>query len=66
MEDPAFADNAPHYALHVTYWKDSVVSDRIGGRVAYPVAYSLIQAQYAKAIRRYRQANRLNTAFVTV
>ncbi len=48
VEDPAYA-GATGYALRATYWKDS----RLPGRVdpAYPVTYTLVQAQAIAALR---------------
>lgn len=47
-EDPANC-GASRYALRATYWKDS----RLPGRVdlAYPIAYALVHAQTAAALR---------------
>lgn len=51
VEDPAFAD-APHFALNVSYWKDSVILDRETGEPAYPVVYTLAHVQNMHAIRK--------------
>ncbi len=48
VEDPAYA-GATGYALRATYWKDSQLPGRIDP--AYPVTYSLVQAQAVAAFR---------------
>jgi glycogen debranching enzyme len=49
-EDPIFCGcRARHYALKATYWKDSGLPGREDPY--YPVAYTLVQAQTASALR---------------
>jgi glycogen debranching enzyme len=43
------------YALLVTYWKDSALSDRVRGIPAYPIVYTLVQAQYLCAARSFKR-----------
>lgn len=47
-EDPRFC-GAVRYMAHATYWKDSHLPAR--RRLQYPVAYTLVQAQTAAALR---------------
>jgi len=51
VEDPAFC-GASRYALRATYWKDSHLPGR--DDPAYPVVYSLAQAQAIAALRAAR------------
>jgi len=48
VEDPTYS-GASGYALHATYWKDSQLPQR--GDPAYPVTYTLVQAQAVAAFR---------------
>ncbi len=48
VEDPAYT-SASQYALRATYWKDSCLPGRIDP--AYPVTYTLVQAQAVAAFR---------------
>lgn len=48
VEDPTYS-GASGYALRATYWKDSQLPQR--GDPAYPVAYTLVQAQAVAAFR---------------
>ncbi len=50
IENPKFC-NAERFALKTTYWKDSSLIDREDGEPAYPIAYSLLQAQVTAALR---------------
>ncbi|MFT5196194.1 MAG: glycogen debranching enzyme [Cellvibrionaceae bacterium] len=43
-ENPAYC-GAKHFALNVTYWKDSVILDRAGGEPVYPAVYTLAHLQ---------------------
>ena len=49
FEDPALA-GGEHFALKVTYWKDSELFGRKGGEPSYPVIYSLAHVQNARAL----------------
>ncbi len=57
-DDPAFC-GANHFALKVTYWKDSVIMGREAGEPTFPVTYSLAHAQNLCALRA--AASLLNT-----
>lgn len=48
VEDPSYA-GASGYALRATYWKDSQLPGRVDP--AYPVTYTLVQAQAVAAFR---------------
>ncbi len=50
VEDPKYAD-AKRYALKVTYWKDSHISNREHGIPAYPAVFTLAHVQNMKALR---------------
>jgi glycogen debranching enzyme len=50
VEDPAFSGEK-QYALKVTYWKDSSLVHREGGKPIYPISYFLVQAQTIAALR---------------
>lgn len=50
QESPEFS-GAERFALNVTYWKDSQIPQREGGQPAYPVVYSLVQAQNLEGLR---------------
>ncbi len=50
IEDPSFS-NAAHYALKVTYWKDSEIIHRNNGEPLYPVTYLLAHVQNMRAIK---------------
>lgn len=43
IEDPSFS-GAEEYSLKVTYWKDSILIDRVGGKPMYPITYTLMHA----------------------
>lgn len=49
VEDPALA-KTDKFALKVTYWKDSSISDRKGGEPAFPVTYTLAHYQARNAL----------------
>ncbi|HBR09680.1 TPA: hypothetical protein DD712_00235 [Candidatus Acetothermia bacterium] len=56
LEDGLFVENpgrcgADRYALRVTYWKDSKLPRRDRDEPAYPVVYTLVQAQAVAALR---------------
>jgi glycogen debranching enzyme len=51
VEDPALCGGS-RYALRATYWKDSYLPGRVDP--AYPVTYSLVQAQTIAALRSAR------------
>jgi glycogen debranching enzyme len=52
VEDPALCGGS-RYALRATYWKDSYLPGRVDP--AYPVTYSLVQAQAIAALRSARR-----------
>ncbi|GAC1387491.1 MAG: hypothetical protein NVS1B7_0890 [Candidatus Saccharimonadales bacterium] len=44
-------DGAPFYALHTTYWKDSILPNPTGNeKTMYPISYSLVQFQVARGL----------------
>jgi glycogen debranching enzyme len=43
IEDPSYS-KATEYALKVTYWKDSILLNRVGGKPNYPITYTLMHA----------------------
>lgn len=49
-EDPKYS-GARRFALKITYWRDRGVIKRKNREVAWPAAYSLLQAQIANALR---------------
>ena len=50
IEDPAFS-LAEHFALRVTYWKDSEISERQNGEPLYPVVYTLAHVQNMRGLQ---------------
>ncbi len=50
VEDPRLS-GADHFALKVTYWKDSEIAQREGGVPEYPVAYFLSHVMNMAALR---------------
>ena len=50
-ESPAYC-GADHFALNVTYWKDSVILDRVGGEPIYPAVYTLAHLQNLAGMRQ--------------
>ena len=50
IEDPKFCD-ADKFALKVTYWKDSVISNRENGEPKYPVIYTLAHIQNMRGLK---------------
>lgn len=51
VESPSFS-NTSSYALKVTYWKDSVLLDRIDGEPSYPIVYTLVHILNMVAIKK--------------
>ena len=49
-ESPTYC-GAEHFALNVTYWKDSVILDREKGEPVYPAVYSLAHVQNLAGMR---------------
>ncbi|MEM8858780.1 MAG: hypothetical protein AAGD96_10695, partial [Chloroflexota bacterium] len=49
-ESPRYS-GAEHFALRVTYWKDSVILDRAGGEPSYPAVYTLAHVQNLAGMR---------------
>ncbi|MBW4061042.1 hypothetical protein HJC99_00510 [Candidatus Saccharibacteria bacterium] len=43
-------DDADHFALKVTYWKDSIAPDPLASELCYPVAYALAHFQAARGL----------------
>lgn len=54
FEDPRLT-GASEFALNVTYWKDSVVPGRRGGKPHYPVVYTLAHVQNLAGLRAARK-----------
>ena len=50
IEDPSYC-GAAHFALKVTYWKDSCLPKRVNGQPVYPVIYPLADVQNISALR---------------
>jgi len=50
VEDPSFC-GGNHFALKVTYWKDSELPGRKNGEPVYPVSYSLPHIQNMRALK---------------
>lgn len=50
IEDPSFC-GGNHFALKVTYWKDSDLPGRESGEPIYPVSYSLPHIQNMRALK---------------
>ncbi|MBX4210428.1 hypothetical protein KW783_00450 [Candidatus Parcubacteria bacterium] len=50
VEDPKFS-GAKHFALKVTYWKDSEIYNRATGEPAYPVVYPLAHIQNVRGLQ---------------
>ncbi len=50
VEDPKFSD-AKRFALKLTYWKDSQVSNRKNGSPFYPAVFTLAHVQNMRALR---------------
>ncbi len=50
IEDPSFC-GSNHFALKVTYWKDSEILGREDGEPVYPISYSLAHIQNMRALK---------------